>query len=70
MTKVIIKPTIHLSEKGMNDLFNLINDQYQKKDVVVVPYFCEVYVVDGNPELKSDSKIDFNDKAVKVKEDK
>ena len=47
MAKVIIKPAIHLSDKDLKYLYNLINDQYQKNDVVIVPYYCEVYVVDG-----------------------
>lgn len=52
MGKVIIKPIIHISDKGLNDLYKLISDQYKENDIIVVPYYCDVYVVDGNPELK------------------
>lgn len=52
MAKVIIKPIINLPDKGLNDLHKLINDQYKQNDVVIVPYYCEVYVVDGNPEIE------------------
>lgn len=58
MSKVIIKPIIHLPDKSLNDFYKFINDQYQKNDVVIVPYYCEVYVVDGNPELKVEEPVD------------
>lgn len=58
MAKAIIKLNIHLPEKQFSEFVKTINNQL-KNDIIYVPYFCEVYVIDGDPELKVENRCDM-----------
>lgn len=64
MSKIIIKLNAFLNTKEMTNVYNFIYDQYQKRDIIFVPNYCDVYVADGDSELKIekfDAKPDFTD---------
>jgi hypothetical protein len=52
MSKVIIKVNSFMKTKEFTDVCNFIYNQYKERDIVIVPPYCDVYVVDGNPEIK------------------
>lgn len=52
MSKVIIRVNSFMKTKEFTDICNFIYDQYKEKGIVIVPAYCEVYMVDGNPEIK------------------
>ena len=56
MGKIIIKANINMKPKELEDLYKFIYDQYKNRDIILVPFYCDVYVVDGKPELKWEAK--------------
>ena len=56
MAKAIIKLNIHLPEKQFSEFVKTVNNQL-KNDIIYVPYFCEVYVIDGDPDIKVEKTV-------------
>lgn len=61
MAKVIIKANMFMKPKELEDLYKFIYDQYRNKDIILVPSYCDVYVVDGDPKLKVEKTTEFKD---------
>lgn len=64
MSKVFIKFNVFMNAKDTIKVYNFIYDQYKEKDIIFVPSYCDVYVADGDPELKTekfDTKPDFTE---------
>lgn len=57
MAKVIIKPKVYLPDESFKSFINMINDQL-KNDIIYVPYYCDVYIIDGDVEIQKDVKIE------------
>lgn len=44
MEKVIIRVTFPANSKDMQRIKNIITNQWKENGIVVVPYYCEVYI--------------------------
>lgn len=56
MAKVIIQPKLHLPDESFKLFVKMINDQLNN-DIVYVPYYCDVYVLDNaDIEVQKDEK--------------
>lgn len=50
-----------MKAKEFSDISNFILEQYAKGDVIIVPVYCDVYIVDGDSEIKIEKADKEND---------
>lgn len=59
MSKAIIKLNIHLPDEQFYDFVKMVNNQL-KNDIVYVPYYCSVYMIDGSTDIKVEKSDEMN----------